>query len=251
MGAEVFHALKKVLVKRKLSTGVGDEGGFAPDLKSDEEAITVVLEAIEAAGYTPGKEIALALDCAARELYKDGKYTFKKSGAGTQRRRGHGRAVREAGSTKYPIVSIEDGLAEDDWDGWEAAHRSDRRPLPARRRRPVRDEHRAPRARHRERRRELDPHQGEPDRHAHRDARGDRDGAQRGLPLGHLAPLAARPRTRSSPTSRSARARARSRPARRRAPTASRSTTSCCASRSSSAARRSIRAARFMGCRVS
>src|SRR6266513_2797915 len=86
MGAEVFHALKKVLVKRKLSTGVGDEGGFAPDLKNDEEALKVVIEAIEAAGYAPGKEIALALD---------GKWL-----------------------DEYPIVSIEDGLAEDDWDGW-------------------------------------------------------------------------------------------------------------------------------------
>src|SRR5688572_31155214 len=72
MGAEVFHALKKVLVKRKLSTGVGDEGGFAPDLRDDEEAIKVILEAIEAAGFSPGKQIALALDVAASELYKDG-----------------------------------------------------------------------------------------------------------------------------------------------------------------------------------
>src|SRR5918999_1837616 len=79
MGAEVFHALKKVLVKRKLATGVGDEGGFAPDLGHDEEAIKVILEAIEAAGYAPGKEDALALDVAASELFKDGAYTFKKS----------------------------------------------------------------------------------------------------------------------------------------------------------------------------
>src|SRR5581483_3988408 len=82
MGAEVFHALKKVLVRRKLATGVGDEGGFAPDLRDDEEAIKVILEAIDAAGYSAGKEIALALDCAASELYGDGVYTFKKSGAG-------------------------------------------------------------------------------------------------------------------------------------------------------------------------
>jgi enolase len=118
MGAEVFHSLKKVLVKRKLSTGVGDEGGFAPDLKNDEEAITVVIEAIEAAGYKPGQEIALALDAAASELYKGGKYTFKKS---------HGQSL-DAGKmvdlyekwiNEYPIVSIEDGLAEDDWDGWK------------------------------------------------------------------------------------------------------------------------------------
>lgn len=117
MGAEVFHSLKKVLVKRKLATGVGDEGGFAPDLKSDEEAITVILEAIEAAGFAPGTDIALALDCAASELHKDGKYTFKKSGAGTKTAEGmvelYAKWLEE-----YPIVSIEDGLAEDDWDGW-------------------------------------------------------------------------------------------------------------------------------------
>ncbi len=118
MGAEVFHALKKVLVKRKLSTGVGDEGGFAPDLKSDEDAITVVLEAIEAAGYQPGQQIALALDCAASELFKDGKYTFKKSGAGTRDAAGMVE-LYTSWIDKYPIVSIEDGLAEDDWDGWK------------------------------------------------------------------------------------------------------------------------------------
>jgi enolase len=118
MGAEVFHALKKVLVKRKLSTGVGDEGGFAPDLKSDEDAITVVLEAIESAGYQPGQQIALALDCAASELFKDGKYTFKKSGAGTRDAAGMVE-LYTSWIDKYPIVSIEDGLAEDDWDGWK------------------------------------------------------------------------------------------------------------------------------------
>jgi enolase len=119
MGAEVFHALKKVLVKRKLSTGVGDEGGFAPDLASDEDALRVILEAIESAGYKPGREIALALDVAASELYRDGTYTFKKSGAGTRDAAGmidlYTRWLDE-----YPIVSIEDGLAEDDWDGWAA-----------------------------------------------------------------------------------------------------------------------------------
>ena len=118
MGTEVFHALKKVLVKRKLSTGVGDEGGFAPDLKSDEEAITVVLEAIEAAGFTPGQDIALALDCAASELHSKGTYTFKKSGGGTRDAAGmvelYAKWIEE-----YPIVSIEDGLAEDDWEGWK------------------------------------------------------------------------------------------------------------------------------------
>jgi enolase len=119
MGAEVFHSLKKVLIKRKLSTGVGDEGGFAPDLANDEEALKVIIEAIEAAGFAPGKEVALALDCAASELFKDGSYTFKKSGAGTRDARGmvelYAKWLEE-----YPIVSIEDGLAEDDWEGWAA-----------------------------------------------------------------------------------------------------------------------------------
>ncbi len=119
MGAEVFHSLKKVLVKRKLATGVGDEGGFAPDLASDEDALKIIIEAIEAANYAPGREIALALDCAASELYKGGSYTFKKSGAGTRDASGmvelYTKWIEE-----YPIVSIEDGLAEDDWDGWAA-----------------------------------------------------------------------------------------------------------------------------------
>ncbi|HYN82615.1 MAG TPA: phosphopyruvate hydratase [Gemmatimonadaceae bacterium] len=117
MGAEVFHALKKVLVKRKLSTGVGDEGGFAPDLASDEDALKVVVEAIESAGYAPGTEIVIALDCAASELCKGKNYVFKKSGAGTHNADGmidmYMKWLEE-----YPIVSIEDGLAEDDWAGW-------------------------------------------------------------------------------------------------------------------------------------
>ena len=118
MGVEVFHSLKKVLSKRKLGTNVGDEGGFAPDLRDDEEALRVIIEAIEAAGFAPGKQVALALDVAASELYTNGSYTFKKSGAGTKDAKGmidlYGRWLDE-----YPIVSIEDGLAEDDWKGWE------------------------------------------------------------------------------------------------------------------------------------
>jgi enolase 1/2/3 len=117
VGAEVFHSLKKVLVKRKLATGVGDEGGFAPDLKDDEQALQVIIEAIESAKYAPGKEVALALDVAASELHSGGSYTFKKSGAGTRDAAGmidlYAKWLDE-----YPIVSIEDGLAEDDWEGW-------------------------------------------------------------------------------------------------------------------------------------
>jgi enolase len=121
MGAEVFHALKKVLVKRGLSTGVGDEGGFAPNLASDEDALKIIIDAIDGAGYEPGNEIALALDCAASELFdkKARTYTFKKSGAGTQSADGM-IDLYGAWLEKYPIVSIEDGLAEDDWEGWAA-----------------------------------------------------------------------------------------------------------------------------------
>ena len=121
MGAEVFHSLKKVLVKRGLATGVGDEGGFAPNLPNDEEALTIIIEAIEKAGFEPGTEIALALDCAASELFdKESRtYTFKKSGAGTLTADGM-IELYGAWLEKYPIVSIEDGLAEDDWEGWAA-----------------------------------------------------------------------------------------------------------------------------------
>lgn len=117
MGTDVFHALKKVLVKRKMSTGVGDEGGFAPDLKSDEDALKIVVEAIESAGYAPGREIAIALDCAASELFKSGTYTFKKSGGGARNADGM-IELYASWLDEYPIVSIEDGLAEDDWEGW-------------------------------------------------------------------------------------------------------------------------------------
>ncbi len=124
MGVEVFHALKKVLATRGLSTSVGDEGGFAPNLKSDEEAITVILEAIEAAKYTPGRQVALALDPAASELYdKNGTYTFKKSGAGSRDAQGMIELYAQW-LERYPIVSIEDGLAEDDWEGWAALTRA-------------------------------------------------------------------------------------------------------------------------------
>ena len=119
MGAEVFHALKKVLVKRGLSTGVGDEGGFAPDLKTDEDALKLVIEAIESAGFAPGKEIAIALDCAASELFSDARYDFKKSKAGKLEAQAMIDMFARWMET-YPIVSIEDGLAENDWAGWQA-----------------------------------------------------------------------------------------------------------------------------------
>ena len=117
MGAEVFHALKKVLAKRGLSTAVGDEGGFAPDLPNDEEALNVLVQAVEAAGYRPGKDVAFAIDTAASELFKGNKYTFKKSGGGTHDAAGM-IALYTKWLDKFPIVSIEDGLAEGDWKGW-------------------------------------------------------------------------------------------------------------------------------------
>jgi enolase len=117
IGVEVFHALKKVLAKRNLSTAVGDEGGFAPNLPNDEAALEVIMAAIEAAGFEAGKDVAIALDPAASELYKDGSYTFKKSGAGTKSSE-EMVALYKSWIDRYPIVSIEDGLAEDDWTGW-------------------------------------------------------------------------------------------------------------------------------------
>jgi len=119
MGVETFHKLKKVLSSRKLTTAVGDEGGFAPNLKSDEQAVEVVLEAISAAGYKPGKQIALALDVASSELYNGKKYEFKKSGQPARTSDGMIRFYQDW-VRQFPIVSIEDGLAEDDWPGWAA-----------------------------------------------------------------------------------------------------------------------------------
>jgi enolase len=119
-GAEVFHALKKILKSKELSTGVGDEGGYAPDLPANEEALKLVVEAIRAAGFKPGEQVALGLDVAASELFdkKSKKYRLK----------GEGRELTASAliayygdlASKYPIVSIEDGMAEDDWDGWKA-----------------------------------------------------------------------------------------------------------------------------------
>jgi enolase len=115
--AEVYHALKSVLKSRGLATGVGDEGGFAPDLSSNEDALKLIVDAIEKAGYEPGKDVAIALDPASSEFYKEGTY----------RLRGEGRSLDAGGlvglyqdwTARYPIVSIEDGMAEDDWDGWK------------------------------------------------------------------------------------------------------------------------------------
>jgi enolase len=120
MGVEVFHTLKGVLKKRGYSTSVGDEGGFAPNLKSNEEALDAVMEAITKAGYKPGSQIGIALDPAASEFYDkaSGKYVFKKSDK-SQRNSEQMVKFWAKWVEQYPIVSIEDGMAEDDWDGWK------------------------------------------------------------------------------------------------------------------------------------
>ncbi len=117
-GAEVFHNLKKILHNRGLATTVGDEGGFAPALGSNEGALKVIVEAIEAAGYVPGVDVAIGLDCAASEFYKDGKYHLKADGLVL-----NSQQVIDLYATwvdKYPIITIEDGMSEHDWDGWKA-----------------------------------------------------------------------------------------------------------------------------------
>jgi len=118
MGSEIFHNLKNVLKARGYSTGVGDEGGFAPNLKSNEEAIETILEAIDKAGYIAGDNVMLALDPAASEFYKDGSYVFKKSD-NRKLTSDEMAAYWTDWCNKYPIISIEDGMAENDWDGWK------------------------------------------------------------------------------------------------------------------------------------
>ena len=118
IGAEIFHALRKVLKDKGYNTAVGDEGGFAPDLKSNEEALEVIMDAIRAAGYKPGEDVLLALDVAASELYKDGKYILENE-AQKEKTAADMVAFYTDLVERYPIISIEDGMAENDWDGWK------------------------------------------------------------------------------------------------------------------------------------
>jgi len=117
-GTEIFHHLKNVLKKQGLSTNVGDEGGFAPNIKSNEDAIKVVLQAIETAGYRPGEDVMIAMDAAVSEFYEDGVYHFKKS-TGDKLTSSEMASYWSDWVSKYPIISIEDGMAEDDWAGWK------------------------------------------------------------------------------------------------------------------------------------
>ena len=171
-----------------LSTAGGDEGGFAPDLESNRAALDFLLAAIEEAGYAPGEDVAIAMDPATSELFEDGVYDLA----------GEGRKLSSAEMAdlwhelvdRFPIVSIEDGMDEEDWDGWKLLTEKLQRPRhAARRRRPLRHQPRAPPARDRRRRRQLDPRQGQPDRDPHRDPRGDQDRPRRRLHGRHLPPL--------------------------------------------------------------
>jgi enolase len=116
-GAEVFHALKKIIDGKGMSTAVGDEGGFAPNVASHEAGLQMLIEAIDKAGYTPGEQIAIGLDCAASEFYRDGKYHL--SGEGMILSAAEWTDIMATWADKYPIISIEDGMAEGDWDGWK------------------------------------------------------------------------------------------------------------------------------------
>lgn len=119
MGAEVFHSLKSVLKEKGMNTAVGDEGGFAPNLSTNEEAILVIIEAVEKAGYKPGEDIKIALDAAASEFYDADENVYKLTGEGVTRTAAEMVDYYKMLCDKYPIISIEDGLAEDDWDGWK------------------------------------------------------------------------------------------------------------------------------------
>ena len=119
MGAEVFHSLKAVLKGKGLNTAVGDEGGFAPNLSSNEEAIEVIVEAIKKAGYEPGKDAKIAIDTAASGMYDEATKTYDFAGEGVKRTAAEMVDYYEMLVSKYPIISIEDGLAEDDWEGWK------------------------------------------------------------------------------------------------------------------------------------
>ena len=173
-GVEIFHHLKKVLQSKRLNTAVGDEGGFAPDLGSNVEALDLILEAIEKAGYRPGEQVWIALDVAATEFYdaKTGRYTID------------GKAIDSAAMVdflaqwveKYPICSIEDGCSEDDWAGWKLLTQKLGRQSPAGGRRPVRHQHRAAAAGHRRRHCQQHPDQGQSDRDPDRNDRRDQAG---------------------------------------------------------------------------
>ena len=167
-GVETFHALKSILGAKNLSTAVGDEGGFAPSLGSNEEALECVIEAIWRAGYKPADQLSIAIDVASSEFFHEGRYHVEKKTVPTAQLMG----IYEEWIKKYPIVSIEDPLDENDWEGWKALTKKDRFRRPARRRRSFRDEHQETFRRNKLGRGKLHPYKSKPDRNAYRDPRG-------------------------------------------------------------------------------
>ena len=187
MGAEIFHHLKAVLKGRGLNTAVGDEGGFAPNLASNEDALGAIAEAVEKAGYKLGTDVTLALDCASSEFYKDGKYDLAGEGKVFD---AEGFADYLAGLTqRYPIISIEDGMDESDWAGWKALTDKIGEKVQL-----VGDDlfvtnTKILQGRHREGHRQFDPDQVQPDRLADRNPGGHPDGQGGRLYRGDFAPL--------------------------------------------------------------
>ena len=238
-GVETYHALKKRPARARALHRGRRRGRVRPEPRQQRGGRSSCC-------WRPSRRPAtrrasrsrIALDPAATELFDDGTLRASRARAGDSR---PAEMVDYWADLveRYPIVSIEDGMAEDDWDGWKTAHPGRRRPRPARRRRPVRHQHRAAERGIDARRRQQHPHQGQPDRHAHRDARRGRAGRRARGYTSVISPShRARPRTRRSPTSRWPPTAGRSRPARRPAAIASRSTTSCCASRATWVRRR-------------
>ena len=187
-GAETFHALAKLLKEKGYATSVGDEGGFAPNLGSNEEACELIVKAIEAAGYKPGKDIAIALDPAASSFYSDGAYDLAKSKGG-RKTSDEMIALYRKWLDKFPIVSIEDGLDENDWAGFAQPDRGAGRPHPDCRRRHFRHQPQFIAARHQGEDGQCGADQAQPDRHGDRDHSGDRALPQGRMGLCHLASL--------------------------------------------------------------
>ncbi len=201
MGAEVFHALRDVLKKKGYNTAVGDEGGFAPDLKTNEEALQLILTAIEKAGYKAGQDIFIALDPAASEFYSEKEKKYVLEGEGGKRLTSEEMVEFWARWVKsYPIVSIEDGMSELDWDGWAALTKKIGGTVQLVGRRPVRHQHGHPEGGDRQGDRQRHPHQGEPDRDAHRDAGRHPHGAPGRATRPSCPTAPARRRTSPSPT---------------------------------------------------
>ncbi len=186
-GSEIFHTLKKNLHDAGLSTAVGDEGGFAPNLASARDALDFIMKSVEQAGYKPGDDVVLALDCAATEYYRDGAYHME--GEGTVLTPAENADYLAALARDYPISSIEDGMAEDDLEGWKALTDAIGGEVQL-----VGDDLFVTNPKrlahgHRPGPRQFDPDQGQPDRHPDRDPRGGRDGPPRRLHVGHVAPF--------------------------------------------------------------